>query len=207
MSRDLLVIVTIKNNALLTAMRAAGCENAAALARHSGVSYHRVCDYLNLKTAPLRQDGEWRSCILAISKALRRLPEDLFPAPFMRRALDTNRVTREIDAEDLPALVGSSTTSIAYDPEQAVAMGAAVGALDAALASLRPREQRIMQMYFGLDGEAPRTFEDIGRSFDISKDRVRQIVLHAQRLLAAPRHDLRRRCAPLLEDRMGGPQR
>ena len=86
-------------------------------------------------------------------------------------------------------------------------MGAAVGALDAALASLRPREQRIMQMYFGLDGEAPRTFEDIGRSFDISKDRVRQIVLHAQRLLAAPRHDLRRRCAPLLEDGMGGPQR
>ena len=32
MNRDLLVIVTIKNNALLTAMRAAGCETAAALA-------------------------------------------------------------------------------------------------------------------------------------------------------------------------------
>jgi len=42
MSRDLLVIVTIKNNALLTAMRAAGCETAAALARDSGLSYTRV---------------------------------------------------------------------------------------------------------------------------------------------------------------------
>lgn len=206
MTADLLVIVTIKNNALLTAMRAAGCESGGALARASGVSYHRVCDYLNLKIAPLRQDGEWRSCILAISKTLRRLPEDLFPAPFMRRALDTNRITREVDAEDLPALVGSSTTSIAYDPERTVAMNAAVGALDAALASLRPREQRIVQMYFGLDGEAPRTFEEIGRSFNLSKDRVRQIVLRAQRLLAAPRHDLRRRCAPLLEDGTGGPQ-
>jgi RNA polymerase sigma factor (sigma-70 family) len=205
MSRDLLVIVTIKNNALLTAMRAAGCENAAALARDSGVSYHRVCDYLNLKIAPLRQDGEWRSCILAISKTLRTLPEDLFPAPFMRRALDTNRVTREVDAEDLPALVGSSATSIAYDPERAVAMGAAVGALDTALASLRPREQRILQMYFGLNGDPPRTFEEIARSFNLSRDRVRQIVMHAQRLLAAPRHDLRRRCAPLLEDATGGP--
>ena len=206
MTRDLLVIVTIKNNALLTAMRAAGCDNAAALARASGVSYQRVCDYLNLKIAPLRQDGEWRSCILAVSKTLRRLPEDLFPAPFMRRALDTNRVTREVDADDLPALIGSSTTSIAYDPERAVAMTAAVGALDTALASLRPREQRIVQMYFGLDGEPPRTFEEIGRSFNLSKDRVRQIVLRAQRLLAAPRHDLRRRCAPLLEDATGGPQ-
>ena len=94
MNRDLLVIVTIKNNALLTAMRAAGCETAAALARDSGVSYTRVSDYLKLKIAPLRQDGEWRSCILAISKTLCRLPEDLFPAPFIRRALDTNRVTR-----------------------------------------------------------------------------------------------------------------
>ena len=206
MSRDLLVIVTIKNNALLTAMRAAGCENAAALARDSGVSYQRVCDYLNLKIAPLRQNGEWRGCILAISKALRRLPEDLFPAAFMRRALDTNRVTREVDAEDLPALVGSSTTSIAYDPERAVAMSAAVGALDVALASLRPREQRIIQMYFGLDGEVPRTLHEIGQSFNIGPQRVQQIVQRAQRMLSAPRHDLRRRCAPLLEDATGGPQ-
>jgi len=207
MTADLLVIVTIKNNALLRAMRAAGCESAGALARASGVSYHRVCEYLNLKTAPLRQNGEWRSCILAISKTLRTLPEDLFPAAFMRRALATNRVTREVSAEDLPALVGSSATSIAYDPERAVAMSAAVDALDAALASLRPREQRVLRMYFGLDGEAPRTLHEVGQSFNITVERVRQIVLRAQRLLSAPRHDLRRRCAPLLEDGMGGPQR
>ncbi len=207
MTADLLVIVTIKNNALLTAMRAAGCESAGALARASGVSYHRVCEYLNLKIAPLRQDGEWRSCILAISKTLRTLPEDLFPAAFMRRALATNRVTREVSAEDLPALVGSSATSIAYDPERAVAVSAAVGALDAALASLRPREQRVLRMYFGLDGKAPRTLHEVGKSFNITVERVRQIVLRAQRLLSAPRHDLRRRCAPLLEDGMGGPQR
>jgi DNA-directed RNA polymerase sigma subunit (sigma70/sigma32) len=85
-------------------------------------------------------------------------------------------------------------------------MGDAVSALDAALATLRPREQRIMQMYFGLNGDAPRTFENIGRTFDISKDRVRQIVLRSQRLLSAPRLDLRRRCAPLLEDGMEGAQ-
>jgi hypothetical protein len=207
MTADLLIIISVKNNALLTAMRDAGYEKPAALARDSGASPHRVYDYLNLKIAPIRKDGEWRACILAISKVLRRLPEDLFPAPFLRRALSTNRVTREVSAEDLPALVGSSTTSIAYDPERTVAVDAAVGALDAALTSLRPREQRILKMYFGLDGDPPRTFQDIARSFNLSGDRVRQIVLRAQRLLSAPRHDLRRRCAPLLEDGLGGPQR
>jgi DNA-directed RNA polymerase sigma subunit (sigma70/sigma32) len=64
-----------------------------------------------------------------------------------------------------------------------------------------------MQMYFGLNGDAPQTFEDIGLLFDISKNRVRQIVLRAQLMLSAPRHDLRRRCAPLLEDGMEGAQR
>ncbi|MCZ8147946.1 MAG: sigma factor-like helix-turn-helix DNA-binding protein [Roseomonas sp.] len=207
MNADLLIIVSVKNNALLTAMREAGYEKPAALARDSGASLHRVYDYLNLKVAPIRKDGEWRSCALAISKVLRRLPEDLFPAQFLRRALETNKVTREVSAADLPMLMGEATGSIAYDPERAVAMSAAVDALDAALASLSPREQRILRMYFGLDGEAPRPLHEVGRSFNITVERVRQIVLRAQRLLAAPRHDLRRRCAPLLEDAVGGPQR
>ncbi|WP_270935601.1 sigma factor-like helix-turn-helix DNA-binding protein [Falsiroseomonas oryzae] len=207
MSADLLIIVSVKNNALLTAMQEAGIESAAALSRASGVSLHRVHDYLNLKIAPIGKDGEWRACVLAISKLLRRLPEDLFPAQFLRRALASNRVTREVSAADLPMLMGEATGSIAYDPERAVAVGAALGALDAAMANLRPREARVLQMYFGLDGEAPRTLEAIGRSFNVSKERVRQTIHHAQRKLAAPRHDLRRRCAPLLEDTAVGEDR
>ena len=35
--------------------------------------------------------------------------------------------------------------------------------------------ERMLRMYFGLDGEAPRTLEEIGRSFDVSKERVRQL--------------------------------
>jgi hypothetical protein len=73
MTQDLLLIVTIKNNAMLVAMNAAGYDSAAALARDSKVSSRLVYEYLNLKLAPVRQDGEWRSCILAISRTLRRL--------------------------------------------------------------------------------------------------------------------------------------
>lgn len=204
MTQDLLVIVSVKNNALLSAMRAAGFDSAAALARAGDVSPHRIYDYLNLKIAPIRESGEWRTCILSISRVLRTLPEDLFPAPFLRRALSTNKVMREVSAEDLPALMGGGSPSIAYDPEQQVAVNAALGALDAALASLLPREARMLRMYFGLDGEAPQTLDEIGRTFGVSKERVRQTVLRAQRRLAAPRHHLRQRCAPLLEDAAAG---
>jgi RNA polymerase sigma factor (sigma-70 family) len=200
MNKDLLITVSVKNNALLTAMRDAGYASAAALSRASGVVAGRIYDYLNLRIAPLRENGEWRACILAISKTLRTLPEDLFPAAFLRRALATNKVTREVSADDLPALMGGVSYSIAYDPERSIDVDAALDALDSAIATLRPREMRVLRMYFGLDGEAPRTLEEIGRSFNVSKERVRQTLLLAQRRLAAPRHRLRQRCAPLLED-------
>ena len=202
MTQDLLLIVTIKNNAMLVAMNAAGYDSAAALARDSKVSSRLVYEYLNLKLAPVRQDGEWRGCILAISRTLRRLPEDLFPPPFLRRALTTNRVTREIDAEQLPALMGG-TPSIAYDPERAVAMGDALGALNAALGRLRQREQHVLKMYYGLDGEETHTLDEIGRTLGVSRERVRQILARAQRILSASRYQLRDQCAALLEDATG----
>ena len=202
MTPDLLLIVTIKNNAMVVAMNAAGYDSAAALARDSKVSSRLVYEYLNLKLAPVRQDGEWRSCILAISRTLRRLPEDLFPPPFLRRALTTNRVTREIDAEQLPALMGG-TPSIAYDPERAVAIGDALGALNAALGRLRQREQHVLKMYYGLDGEETHTLDEIGRTLGVGRERVRQILARALRILSASRHQLRDQCAALLEDATG----
>jgi RNA polymerase sigma factor (sigma-70 family) len=200
MNKDLLIIVSVKNNALLTAMRDAGYASAAALSRASGVVAGRIYDYLNLRIAPLRENGEWRACILAISKTLRTLPEDLFPAAFLRRALATNKVTREVSADELPALVDGVSSSIAYDPERSVAVDAALDALDSAMTTLRPRDARILRMYFGLDGEEPRTLEEIARAHRVTTERVRQIVLRAQRQLAEPRHRLRQLCAPLLED-------
>jgi RNA polymerase sigma factor (sigma-70 family) len=207
MNKDLLITVSVKNNALLTAMRDAGYASAAALSRASGVFAGRIYDYLNLRVTPLHKNGEWRSCIIDIAKVLRRLPDDLFPAGFLDRALATNKVTREVSADELPALMGGATYSIAYDPERSMAVNEALDALNAAVATLRPRDARILRMYYGLDGKEPRTLEEIGQAYRLSKERVRQIVLRAQRRLANPRHQLRQLCAPLLEDVARGEKR
>lgn len=47
--------------------------------------------------------------------------------------------------------------------------------LEDVLGSLSFREQKIIELRFGLDGQEPRTLEDIGRAFNITKERVRQI--------------------------------
>ena len=48
---------------------------------------------------------------------------------------------------------------------------------------LDEREIRILVLRFGLDGEAPRTLEDISKEFDLTRERIRQIETKALRKL------------------------
>jgi RNA polymerase primary sigma factor len=48
-----------------------------------------------------------------------------------------------------------------------------------ALARLSPREQRVLCMRFGIGGDAPKTLEEIGDEFTVTRERVRQIETRA----------------------------
>jgi RNA polymerase primary sigma factor len=47
----------------------------------------------------------------------------------------------------------------------------------AALATLTPREQKILRLRFGIDDGRPLTLQQIGLEFGITRERVRQIIL------------------------------
>ncbi len=47
--------------------------------------------------------------------------------------------------------------------------------IDAALATLSPRDARVLRLYFGLDGGTEHTLEEIGDLFGITRERVRQL--------------------------------
>ncbi|HEU5217041.1 MAG TPA: RNA polymerase sigma factor RpoD/SigA [Gemmatimonadales bacterium] len=47
--------------------------------------------------------------------------------------------------------------------------------IEAALATLTPRDARVLRLYFGLDGGAEHTLEEIGDLFGITRERVRQL--------------------------------
>ena len=44
-----------------------------------------------------------------------------------------------------------------------------------ALGTLSHRERRILELRYGLDGEHPRTLDEVGRTFSVTRERVRQI--------------------------------
>ncbi|KAL5981841.1 hypothetical protein ACLOJK_015907 [Asimina triloba] len=47
--------------------------------------------------------------------------------------------------------------------------------IDRLLKTLNGREERILRLYFGLDGETARSFQEIGRRLQLSRERARQI--------------------------------
>jgi RNA polymerase primary sigma factor len=54
------------------------------------------------------------------------------------------------------------------------------------LATLTTREAEVLRMRFGLDGGAERTLAEIGASFDLTRERIRQIETQALRKLRLP---------------------
>jgi RNA polymerase primary sigma factor len=54
-----------------------------------------------------------------------------------------------------------------------------------ALEMLSYRERRVLEMRYGLDGEPPRTLDEVGRAFSVTRERVRQIEHQSLRKLQA----------------------
>lgn len=54
------------------------------------------------------------------------------------------------------------------------------------LSSLQPREEKILRLRFGIDGQPAETLEKIGKTFNVSKERIRQIEKKALKKLRNP---------------------
>jgi len=58
--------------------------------------------------------------------------------------------------------------------------------IDAVLQTLTPREEKVIRLRYGLDDNHPRTLEEVGREFNVTRERIRQIEAKAIRRLRHP---------------------
>ena len=65
------------------------------------------------------------------------------------------------------------------------------------LRTLTPREERVIKMRFGLEDGSEHTLEEVGQSFQVTRERIRQIEAKALRKL---RHPSRSRKLPAFVD-------
>jgi RNA polymerase primary sigma factor len=60
--------------------------------------------------------------------------------------------------------------------------------IDKVLDELTEREKKVLQLRFGLRDGRARTLEEVGREFDVTRERIRQIEGKALRKLRHPSH-------------------
>jgi RNA polymerase primary sigma factor len=59
-------------------------------------------------------------------------------------------------------------------------------AIDEALKALSPREAKVLRMRYGIDTPSDHTLEEVGKQFDVTRERIRQIESKAMRKLMHP---------------------
>lgn len=75
--------------------------------------------------------------------------------------------------------------NIASPVESATSTGLAYSVRDV-LAGLTPREAKVLRMRFGIDMNTDHTLEEVGKQFDVTRERIRQIEAKALRKLRHP---------------------
>ena len=54
------------------------------------------------------------------------------------------------------------------------------------MSTLSPREENILRLRFGLDDGMARTLEEVGKEYNVTRERIRQIETKALRKLRIP---------------------
>ncbi len=75
--------------------------------------------------------------------------------------------------------------NIASPVESATGSGL-TGTVQEVLAGLTPREAKVLRMRFGIDMNTDHTLEEVGKQFDVTRERIRQIEAKALRKLRHP---------------------
>lgn len=140
--------------------------------------------------------GRYRRASRRLSQELGRAPTGAEIARVMgvpiERVIEIERLPQEAISLDRPVGTDSDASLADFVPDQApgpsdlIAVLQMRDQLELALAQLRPRERRVLRLHFGLDGNHPRTLEEVGREFGVSRERIRQVEQRALRSLRHP---------------------
>lgn len=79
----------------------------------------------------------------------------------------------------------------AISPEAAAAQSMLRQHIEEALSELKPKEQQVLRLRFGLDDGQERTLDEIGKQFGVTRERIRQIEAKAIKKLRSPKNSRR----------------
>jgi RNA polymerase primary sigma factor len=128
---------------------------------------------INKAFAELEQKFEREPSALEIAKNLELAPEDI---------KDALRNSARHVSMDAPLIQGEEgdlydviLTNDLPSPDKELLIESLKKEIERVLLTLTNREANIVRLYFGLNGNSPLTLEEIGETFSLTRERVRQI--------------------------------
>ena len=88
--------------------------------------------------------------------------------------------------EEEDSHLGDFIPDDALAPADAASMSLLKEQLAEVLKTLTPREEKVLKLRFGLDDGNPKTLEEVGKEFNVTRERIRQIEAKALRKLRHP---------------------
>ena len=105
------------------------------------------------------------------------------------RSMASQEFSLQVSLDDSPGgflLENIQSESETSDPERQLAFKIMCAGLNKALKRLPEREQLLLRLRYGLDGQAPKTQVELSRIFGLSRERLRQLEQGAIRKLRNP---------------------
>ena len=96
----------------------------------------------------------------------------------LRRALQSNQAALSLDSQvydDGNTVYADTFADDSISPDERLDRARLRQRLRDSLSSLPPREAEILDLYFGLKSDQPQSLEQVGKRFQISRERVRQL--------------------------------
>lgn len=183
--KDYRIEIKVKNNRLLTKMEAAGYLSVAKFAEALGMNRHTIDRIVQMKSAALDEEGYYRPQALQIAEFLNCTPQDIYPPAQMRGTMKENKAQITANANEVDSLT-SSLRTLAFSPERKMILNEANQALKAAMMTLTPKEQRILDLRYGLTYGEEKTLDEVGAMFGVSRERIRQQEMKALRKMRHP---------------------
>jgi RNA polymerase primary sigma factor len=128
---------------------------------------------INRTFAELEQKFEREPTVLEIAQALELAPKDVKES--LRTSGRHISMDAPINSDDEITMYDVLLTEDSPSPDRELLNESLRKEIERALATLTYREANIVKLYFGLNGKHPHTLEEIGETFNLTRERVRQI--------------------------------
>lgn len=180
------VDIKVKNNIILQKIEKAGYKTVGEFCRINEIMKYtsQLGNIINMKESPLQTDGKFRSCLIHIADLLGCDPVDFFTDTQLHTVLKSNKRSIQVNEAEMKFMLEKTNEPKLL--ENVVLEDQRNDALNEALSTLSPREQKIVQMRMGLAGFDEHTFDQLAEIFGITRERIRQIEAKAIRKLRHP---------------------